>query len=75
MVAIHEDHPWLGEAEGRADVTAGGREVQDLRLEAATAETITVVAEAPRVDKFNITAGSTVSGEIGERMVGTTRTH
>ena len=32
-----------------------------------TAETITVTSEAPMVDKFNVSAGATVTAEVGAR--------
>ena len=40
-----------------------------------TAETITVTSEAPMVDKFNVTAGATVTSEVGAQAAGTTRTY
>ncbi len=58
-----------------ARVVAGGASEIDLALSMATEETITVTSEAPMVDKFNVTAGSTVTAEIGEQTAGTTRTY
>ena len=58
-----------------AAVSAGGKVQLDLRLSLSTAEQITVTSEAPMVDKFNVTAGATVSAEVGEQTAGTTRTY
>jgi len=46
-----------------------------LLMNLETAETITVTSEAPMVDKFNVTAGATVTSEIGAQAAGTTRTY
>ena len=40
-----------------------------------TEETITVTSEAPMVDKFNVSAGATVTSEVGAQAAGTTRTY
>ena len=63
----------MGTAEGTATANAGGRETVDLELKLETAEEITVTSEAPMVDKFNVTAGTTVQAEIGTQTAGTTR--
>ena len=48
---------------------------RDLEMKLETAETITVTSEAPMVDKFNVTAGATVTSEVGAQAAGTTRTY
>ncbi|MEE2777232.1 MAG: TonB-dependent receptor [Acidobacteriota bacterium] len=58
----------LGNASQAVNVTAGGRHNVDLTLEAATEETITVTSEAAMVDKFNVTAGTTISAAVGKEM-------
>ncbi|MEM1248475.1 MAG: TonB-dependent receptor [Acidobacteriota bacterium] len=60
-----------------ADVTvvAGNKSVIPLTLRLGTSEEITVTSEAPMVDKFNVTAGSTIQAEVGEQTAGTTRTY
>jgi hypothetical protein len=62
-------------ASANANSTAGGRAVADLNLRLGTSEEITVTSEAPMVDKFNVTAGATVSAEVGEQTAGSTRTY
>jgi hypothetical protein len=44
-------------------------------LALGTAESITVTSEAPMVDKFNVTAGGSLTGEVGQQMAGTTRSY
>ena len=61
--------------EGVVTVVAGGKAELNLQLSLGTAEEITVTSEAPMVDKYNVTAGSTVSAEIGEQTAGTTRSY
>ena len=58
-----------------AAVTAGGKVDVDFRLTMGTEETITVTSEAPMVDKFNVSAGATVSSEVGQEVSGSTRTY
>ena len=65
----------LGEANTNVQAAAGDRKSFDLILRTAVEGQITVIGETPMVDKFNVTAGSTVSGEIGEQITGTTRTY
>ena len=54
---------------------AGDRTSLDLTLQAAIEGEVTVTGETPMVDKFNVSAGATVSGEIGEQIGGVTRTY
>ena len=54
-------------------VTAGGKHTIDVSMILGTSEEITVTSEAPMVDKFNVTAGATVSAEVGVQTAGTTR--
>jgi hypothetical protein len=54
-------------------VTAGSRSDFNLRLTLGTAEEITVVSEAPLVDKFNVTAGATMQGETAGEISTTVR--
>ena len=63
------------EAASEAGVTAGRRATIDLRLRLGTEEEITVTSEAPMVDKFSVTAGTTIQAEVGEQTAGTTRTY
>ena len=62
-------------AEGVASVTAGKVTGLTLKMILGTAEEITVTSEAPMVDKYNVTAGTTVAAEIGVQTAGTTRTY
>ena len=62
-------------AEAAVAVTAGGKHTIDLSMRLGTAEEITVTSEAPMVDKFNVTAGTVLSAEIGVQTAGTTRTY
>ena len=61
--------------EAGAVVSAGAQQEVALVLRLGTSEEITVTSEAPMVDKFNVTAGSTVSAEVGEQTAGSTRTY
>ncbi len=63
------------EASSAATVTAGSKIEHNLQMNLETAETITVTSEAPMVDKFNVTAGATVTSEVGAQAAGTTRTY
>ena len=63
------------EASSAANVSAGSKIEHDLQMNLETAETITVTSEAPMVDKFNVTAGATVTSEVGAQAAGTTRTY
>ncbi|MDE2922424.1 MAG: carboxypeptidase-like regulatory domain-containing protein [Acidobacteriota bacterium] len=66
----------LGEAQANFHAAAGDRKAVDLTLQAAVeGGVVDVTAETPMVDKFNVTAGSTVTSEIGEQTAGTTRTY
>ena len=65
----------LGEASADIRAVAGERKSLDVTLQASIEGEVTVTAETPMVDKFNVTAGTTVSGEIGEQIGGTTRTY
>ncbi|MYF94870.1 MAG: carboxypeptidase regulatory-like domain-containing protein, partial [Holophagales bacterium] len=65
----------LGEATAEFHAAAGDRQDLDLTLQAAIEGEVTVTGETPMVDKFNVTAGSTVTSEIGEQTAGTTRTY
>ncbi|MEE2778438.1 MAG: TonB-dependent receptor [Acidobacteriota bacterium] len=65
----------MGESEAAVVVEAGGREQIDLKLALATEETINITAESPMVDKYNVTAGTTVSAEVGAQTAGTTRSY
>lgn len=56
-------------------LSAGGKLEFNLRMSMGTSETITVTSEAPMVDKFNVSAGATVTAEIGEQAAGSTRTY
>ncbi|REJ85860.1 MAG: hypothetical protein DWQ36_15675 [Acidobacteria bacterium] len=73
--AVRADLEGFQSAETTAQVTGGGKAQVDLTLGMATSETITVTSEAPMVDKFNVTAGATVTSEIGEQTAGSTRTY
>ncbi|HVR29982.1 MAG TPA: carboxypeptidase regulatory-like domain-containing protein [Thermoanaerobaculia bacterium] len=63
------------EAAGSAQVSAGGKAEINLVMALGTEETITVTSEAPMVDKFNVTAGGSLTGEVGQQMAGTTRSY
>ena len=63
------------EAHNAVNVTAGGKADVDLTMRLETAETITVTSEAPMVDKFNVSAGSTVTSEVGAQAAGENRTY
>ncbi len=65
----------LGEATAQIRAVAGDRTSLDLTLQAAIEGEVTVTSEAPMVDKFNVSAGATVSGEIGDQIGGVTRTY
>ncbi len=54
----------FGASQGTAQLSAGGRVQLDLKLALETAETITVTSEAPVIDRFEVTAGGTVSHEV-----------
>ena len=62
-------------AEGAASVSAGQKADVQLTMSMGVTDTITVTSEAPMVDKFNVTAGSTVSSEVGQEISGSTRTY
>ena len=61
--------------EAAVQVVAGNKSDINLQLRLGTSDEITVTSEAPMVDKFNVTAGSTVQAEIGEQTAGSTRTY
>ena len=63
------------EATATANISAGAKLEQNLQMNLGTEETITVTSEAPMVDKFNVTAGATVTSEVGAQAAGTTRTY
>ena len=66
----------LGDAQANFHAAAGDRKSVDLTLQAAVeGGVVDVTAQTPMVDKFNVTAGSTVTSEIGEQTAGTTRTY
>ena len=66
----------LGTAQSAFHAAAGDRKSVDITLQAAVeGGEIQVTGETPMVDKFNVTAGSTVTSEIGEQTAGTTRTY
>jgi hypothetical protein len=65
----------FAEAKAAAQVTAGGLSTADLQLRLETAELITVTAEAPLVDKYSVTAGATVTAEVGVAATGENRTY
>ncbi len=54
----------LGDAAAEVRAVAGDRTSLDLTLQAAIEGEVTVTGETPMVDKFNVTAGTTVAGEI-----------
>ncbi|MDX1382034.1 MAG: carboxypeptidase-like regulatory domain-containing protein, partial [Thermoanaerobaculia bacterium] len=58
----------VGRAENAVVVAAGKRASIDMTLALAEEETITVTSEAPMVDKFNVTAGTTISADVGKEM-------
>jgi len=62
-------------AEALASVSAGGKVEVSLKMILGTSEEITVTSEAPMVDKFNVTAGATISAEVGIEAAGTTRSY
>ncbi len=61
--------------EAATQVSGGARADVNFRLSMGTSEEITVTSEAPMVDKYNVTAGSTVTSEVGQETAGTTRTY
>ena len=63
------------EADAAITVTAGKKSQIDLKMRLGTSEEITVTSEAPMVDKFNVTAGSSITAEVGEQTAGSTRTY
>ncbi len=63
------------EGHNAVNVTAGGKADVDLTLRLETAETITVTSEAPMVDKFNVSAGSAITSEVGAQAAGENRTY
>jgi hypothetical protein len=63
------------EAHAQVQIAAGGKHQADLRMRLETAETITVTSEAPMVDKFNVTAGATLTAEVGGQAAGVNRTY
>ena len=63
------------EASSSTNVSAGSKLEQNLQMNLGTEETITVTSEAPMVDKFNVSAGATVTSEVGAQSAGTTRTY
>ncbi len=66
----------LGTAQASFHAAAGDRQSVDVTLQAAVeGGVVDVTAETPMVDKFNVTAGSTVTSEVGEQTAGTTRTY
>ncbi len=65
----------FSDTQARVRVIAGGRHDRDLKLVALVEERITVVADAPLVDEFSVTAGATVSAELGVQAAPTTRTY
>ena len=66
----------LGTAQASFHASAGDRQSVDLTLQAAIeGGELTITADTPMVDKFNVTAGTTVTSEIGEQTAGTTRTY
>ena len=65
----------FSESTRQVQVAAGGKQEANLELRLETAETITVTSEAPMVDKFNITAGATLTAEVGQQAAGMNRTY
>jgi len=65
----------FGDGLGVVNITAGSKSQVDLEMRLGTSEEITVTSEAPMVDKYNVTAGTTVSAEMGAQTAGTTRTY
>jgi Carboxypeptidase regulatory-like domain/TonB dependent receptor len=65
----------FSEAKKEALIAAGGKHQVDLEMRLETAETITVTSEAPMVDKFNVTAGATLTAEVGGQAAGVNRTY
>ena len=51
-----------------APLEAGTRLVRNLQLAAITEETITVISEAPLVDKYEVGAASTLEAEVAEHL-------
>lgn len=51
-----------------APLEAGTRLVRNLQLAAITEETITVISEAPLVDKYEVGAASTLEAEVAENL-------
>lgn len=56
-------------------VTAGGKNDVTMLMHLGTSEEITVTSEAPMVDKFNVTAGASISAEVGVEAAGTNRSY
>jgi hypothetical protein len=65
----------FSEAKTQVQIAAGGKHESNLQLRLETAETITVTSEAPMVDKFNVTAGATLTAEVGGQAAGVNRTY
>jgi hypothetical protein len=63
------------EGHHEVQVTAGGKAEANITMRLETAETITVTSEAPMVDKFNVSAGSAVTSEVGAQAAGENRTY
>ena len=64
----------MGTADETVQVTAGQRAEINLTLKLETAETITVTSEAPMVDKFQVSAGATMTSDVGVEVTGENRT-
>ena len=63
----------FGSKDQAVDVTAGSRADFELELALSTAEQITVISEAPLVDKYNVTAGAVMQGETAGEISATVR--
>ena len=63
----------LGKAEASTVLDAGQRRSVDLSLRAGTAEAITVVAEAPLVNKYETASTATIDAEVLEALSFSTR--
>jgi hypothetical protein len=63
----------FGSQEQRVSVTAGSRADFEIGLGLETSEQITVISEAPLVDKYNVTAGAVMQGETAGEISATVR--
>ena len=61
-------------SEGRVSVTAGGKVELDLLLVLTASEVVSVVAEAPLIDRFEVVAGATIPAGTADEISASNRT-